>query len=46
MTAEDRVAICADCEWFRKVIWQCKKCGCFVKAKARFKNETCPLKKW
>jgi hypothetical protein len=41
---EQRQAICANCEFLDSD--RCKKCGCFVAAKARLKTESCPIGKW
>ena len=46
MEAKDRIAICRGCEWYRKAISQCKKCGCIMKLKVHLKDAKCPLRKW
>ena len=43
---EERMAICNSCEFLFEPTMQCKQCGCFVKAKTRFKHFSCPLEKW
>tara|TARA_Y100000310_G_C20608110_1_gene776593 strand:- start:1074 stop:1370 length:297 start_codon:yes stop_codon:yes gene_type:complete len=43
---EGRLAECHDCEHFIKVTSQCRKCGCFMKAKARMATSRCPIGKW
>jgi hypothetical protein len=40
-----RLAACASCDQLRSNR-SCAKCGCFVDAKARFRSQTCPLRKW
>jgi hypothetical protein len=40
-----RLAACASCDQLRSNR-TCAKCGCFVDAKARFRSQTCPLRKW
>lgn len=40
-----RLAVCASCNQLR-TNRTCAKCGCFVDAKARFRSQTCPLRKW
>jgi len=40
-----RLAVCASCDQLRSNR-ACAKCGCFVDAKARFRSQTCPLRKW
>lgn len=40
-----RLAVCASCDQLRSNR-TCAKCGCFVDAKARFRSQTCPLRKW
>jgi len=41
-----RIAICDQCPELRASTRRCKKCGCFVDAKALLKNSKCPLEKW
>lgn len=43
---ETRLAECEGCPALRRPIMQCRECGCFVQAKARLKNASCPLGKW
>ena len=43
---EERIKICKECDKFDKTFSRCKKCGCLMKVKARFKNSKCPLNKW
>jgi hypothetical protein len=43
----ERLSICEACEFFGiggKP--RCQKCGCFVRAKAKFRTSSCPMKKW
>ena len=40
-----RLAICASCDQLRSNR-ACAKCGCYVDAKARFRSQDCPLRKW
>jgi hypothetical protein len=40
-----RLAVCASCDQLRSNR-TCAKCGCFVDAKARFRSQACPLRKW
>jgi hypothetical protein len=40
-----RLAICGSCNQLRSNR-TCARCGCFVDAKARFRSQTCPLRKW
>lgn len=39
----NRVDICTGCEFFNADNQRCMACGCFVKAKARIINASCPL---
>jgi len=39
-----RLDICKTCPLFENN--RCRKCGCFLQAKARIKNEKCPEGKW
>ena len=43
--AEERVTICNSCEYLSGVR-NCKKCGCFIDAKAKLKSAECPIGKW
>jgi hypothetical protein len=40
-----RLAACASCDQLQSNR-TCAKCGCFVDAKARFRSQICPLRKW
>ena len=40
-----RLAICGSCDQLRSNR-TCAKCGCFVDAKARFRSQGCPIRKW
>ena len=44
--AADRLSICEKCPELIKATSQCKQCGCFMKAKVKLKNASCPLLKW
>lgn len=46
VTFETRMAICRACPELWKHTEQCKKCGCFMNAKARLENAKCPIGKW
>lgn len=41
----DRLAVCRSCDQLR-ANRTCARCGCFVDAKARFRTQDCPLRKW
>jgi hypothetical protein len=41
-----RYEICKSCPELIKLTKQCKKCGCFMKAKTTLELATCPLGKW
>lgn len=43
--AEARMAICKACPLLRPMN-RCKECGCFMDAKTKLKNVSCPLGKW
>ena len=43
--AKKRYEICKSCEDFSP-IKTCKKCGCFMPAKVRIANASCPVRKW
>lgn len=40
-----RLAACGACDQLRSNR-TCARCGCFVDAKARFRSQNCPLRKW
>lgn len=44
--ANKRLEICEKCEFLFKPTFSCKKCGCFMKVKARLKDSRCPENKW
>jgi hypothetical protein len=44
--SDKRFSICQACPELIKATNQCKKCGCFMKAKVKIKISTCPLNKW
>ena len=44
--AEARFSICQACPELIKLTSQCKKCGCFMKAKTTLESAKCPLGKW
>jgi hypothetical protein len=41
-----RIKICRECEYYSKQFYSCKKCGCFMPIKTRFKVFSCPVGKW
>ena len=43
---ENRISICESCEFYIKSTTNCKKCGCFMKIKTKFKAMSCPIQKW
>lgn len=44
--AEKRYEICKKCPEFRKFTTQCSICNCFMGAKTKLPNASCPLHKW
>jgi hypothetical protein len=44
--SDARYEICTKCPHFLNVTKQCKKCGCFMAAKTKLKNATCPIGEW
>jgi hypothetical protein len=44
--AKSRLDICMGCEHLIKATKTCKKCGCFMQAKTKLKEATCPIGKW
>ena len=41
-----RLAICRACEFYFKPTGTCKKCGCFMRIKAKLSTLSCPIDKW
>lgn len=41
-----RYGICKSCPELIKLTKQCKKCGCFMKAKVTLERAICPIGKW
>jgi hypothetical protein len=44
--SDARMNICLSCPHLSSKIYQCDKCGCFMKAKTKLKNVSCPIGKW
>lgn len=44
--ADKRLAFCSECPYLLKISYQCKLCGCFMKAKAKLAHAECPIQKW
>lgn len=45
-TQEKRMNICKDCVFFDSKQNRCRKCGCYMNMKVKFKSVRCPLKFW
>jgi hypothetical protein len=43
---EDRIAICKECVYYKKLLGNCSVCKCFMKVKARIAPMECPQKYW
>lgn len=43
--AKERLTLCCDCDGMAKNA-TCNFCGCYIPAKVRSINSTCPKKKW
>ena len=43
---ERRMTLCRACPLYDKEQNRCRKCGCKLKGKARFKAGKCPIQKW
>lgn len=41
-----RYSICLQCPELIKLTKQCKKCGCFMAAKTKIQEASCPIGKW
>lgn len=44
--AAARYEVCKFCPELIKLTKQCKQCGCFMAAKTKLNDATCPLGKW
>jgi hypothetical protein len=44
--SERRYGICQECPELIQMTKTCKKCGCFMSAKTKLLNATCPIGKW
>ncbi len=44
--SSERYSICKACPELIKLTKQCKKCGCFMSAKTKLQEATCPIGKW
>lgn len=44
--SQARYEICKTCPEIIKLTSQCKKCGCFMKAKTTLAKASCPIGKW
>lgn len=44
--ADARFEICLGCEHLIQLTKTCKKCGCFMQAKTKLKEASCPIGKW
>ena len=44
--SNERFSICKSCPELIKLTSQCKKCGCFMKAKTKLEKAVCPIGKW
>ena len=44
--SRERLDICFKCEHYKPETSQCRKCGCFMKAKTLWPSASCPIDKW
>lgn len=45
-TATERVSICNQCEVQNTKLHTCTACGCWLPAKVRLKESSCPMELW
>jgi hypothetical protein len=45
-TFKNRMDICKKCEYYNAESDKCNNCGCFLKIKASWNSEKCPIDKW
>ena len=43
---EERLAICKECVYYKKLLGNCSVCKCFMKVKARLAPASCPQSFW
>jgi hypothetical protein len=43
---KDRIAICKECIYYKKLLGNCSVCKCFMKIKARIAPMECPQSYW
>ena len=43
---KERWDFCKTCPYLTKVTKRCQHCGCFMKAKVKFKKASCPIGIW
>jgi hypothetical protein len=43
---KQRLDVCKECQYFKKMTLLCGECGCFMPAKAKIANIRCPQDKW
>lgn len=41
-----RMSICLTCDKFNSLLKTCGECGCYMPAKVKYAQSTCPLRKW
>jgi len=44
--AEERMQVCATCDYFNMDYATCQQCGCFMPAKTKLSTSHCPIGKW
>ena len=44
--SSQRLEICKTCPILIELTMQCKKCGCFMNARAKYEAAKCPIGKW
>jgi hypothetical protein len=45
-TAQSRYGVCRGCEYFKKELKICNRCGCFMPLKVTIARAKCPVNKW
>jgi len=43
---QDRISICKECVYYKKLLGNCSVCKCFMKVKARIAPMSCPQSYW
>ena len=43
---DQRMSLCEECPELLQITHQCRQCGCYMPAKTKLSNASCPMGKW